>query len=107
MKGNECKLEKHGRKAGALPSQYTDERTRMKRFTISEYAELEALISEFGGDAVFRGQTKHYGPENAPSMNTSFSRAGCIPTLMLRWSHYARFILAALLGTPTSLQRLI
>jgi len=74
----------------------------MKSFTISEYQDLEAVLATFGPDALYRGQTNQYGPDDAPIMNTSFSRVGCVPPQTLRWTHYARFILAALLDRDAS-----
>ncbi|TIT31067.1 MAG: hypothetical protein E5W65_30265 [Mesorhizobium sp.] len=70
----------------------------MKKHTIATVEELKAVLAAFGPDALFRGQVRHFGTDDAPKMNTSFSRNGCIPPLMLRWSHYSGFILAALLG---------
>jgi hypothetical protein len=70
----------------------------MKTHTVTTLEELRAVLATFGTDALYRGQVRQYGPDDAPIMNTSFSRSGCIPPLMLRWSHYAGFILAALLG---------
>lgn len=70
----------------------------MEKHVIATAGELETLLAQFGPDALFRGQVRHYGTEAVPKMNTSFSRNGCMPPVMLRWSHYAGFILAALTG---------
>jgi hypothetical protein len=70
----------------------------MEKHVIRTVEELKVLLAKFGTDALFRGQVRHYGTDAAPKMNTSFSRNGCIPPIMLRWSHYAGFTLAALLG---------
>lgn len=65
---------------------------------ISSTTELTKFVAQFGDDALFRGQVRHYGGLHAPAMNTSFSRQGCIPHQMLKWAHYACFSLVALLG---------
>lgn len=70
----------------------------MRKYTVATLEELKAVLSTFGRDALFRGQVRQFGSDDAPKLNTSFLRNGCIPPLMLRWSHYAGFTLAALLG---------
>ncbi|XHB98206.1 FRG domain-containing protein [Nitratireductor sp. ac15] len=60
--------------------------------------ELTQVLSGYGSNVLFRGQVSQYGTDGAPEMSTSFMRNGCVPPLMLRWSHYASFILSALLG---------
>lgn len=55
--------------------------------------ELESAIAKYGDDALFRGQTAHYGDPNKPSVVTSFDRRGCIPSQMLKWSRYATNVL--------------
>lgn len=70
----------------------------MKNISVNSIDQLKEAVSSFGQDALYRGQTQIFGSPDAPKMSTSFSRNGCIPTTMLRWSHHARFILAALLG---------
>ena len=69
----------------------------MERLTISNAEELAAALVRFGSDSLYRGQVQHYGSLHAPAMNTSFSRQGCDPPRMLKWSHYARYALASLL----------
>ncbi len=69
----------------------------MEFWTAQTVDQLQDILSSYGKDALFRGQVRQFGTNEAPRMNTSFSRNGCIPPLMLRWSHYASFILAALL----------
>lgn len=71
----------------------------MQNHSIDTLEELEAALAMFGSDALYRGQIRNFGTDDAPKMNTSFGRNGCIPPLMLRWSHYPRFALAALLGS--------
>ncbi|MBL0866741.1 FRG domain-containing protein [Pectobacterium carotovorum] len=70
----------------------------MKKHTVASIQELKTILGEFGSGALFRGQVDQYGSDDLPKMNTSFSRKGCIPSLMQRWIHYASFALAALLG---------
>ena len=70
----------------------------MEKHSVETVEELEAVLSGYGPDALFRGQIRHFGADDAPRMNTSFTRNGCAPPLMLRWSHYSGFALAALLG---------
>lgn len=72
----------------------------MKNLEAQSVEELTTLLATFGDDAMFRGQVTNYGTEQAPRLNTSFNRNGCIPPLMLRWSHYSRFLLAALFDIP-------
>jgi hypothetical protein len=69
----------------------------MRHHRVDNLDALKSLLATFGDDVLFRGQVKEYGPPDAPIINTSFDRNGCIPPLMLRWSYYARFALAALL----------
>lgn len=70
----------------------------MLQHVVHSDIELRALLKTFDDDVLFRGQVRQYGSDASPQINTSFERQGCIPPLMLRWSHYSRFILAALLG---------
>lgn len=71
----------------------------MENHVVTDTKELRAVLQRFGQDALFRGQIRQFGTDAAPKINTSFTRNGCIPPLMLRWAHYSGFILAALLGT--------
>ncbi|WP_169195387.1 hypothetical protein [Devosia sp. MC1541] len=70
----------------------------MERHSVRSLDGLKEVIALYGSDSLFRGQVRQYEVDGAPIINTSFSRNGCIPPLMLRWSHYSSFILAALLG---------
>ena len=70
----------------------------MKQLRAGSLSELETLLAELGGDALFRGQTAHYGEPALPSVVTSFDRHGCIPSEMLKWSRYARNVLEAYTG---------
>lgn len=71
----------------------------MENHVVANAQELKAVLQKFDQDALFRGQVRQFGTDAAPKMNTSFTRNGCIPPLMLRWAHYSGFILSALLGT--------
>ena len=72
----------------------------MERLEVTSVEELKAVLARFDDDALYRGQVKHYGSLQAPAMNTSFSRQGCDPPNMLKWLHYAYYVLAPLIGTP-------
>ena len=52
----------------------------MKEYTVSSIAALEAVLSDAGSEVLYRGQTKHYGELQTPSVTTSFDRLGCIPS---------------------------
>jgi hypothetical protein len=66
---------------------------------VSSCAELEAALSAFPSEVVYRGQTKHHVDANGHlSMMTSFAREGCVPPLMLKWSQYANSVILALQG---------
>jgi len=72
----------------------------MNKVVISTLGELEEQLAKYdNGDYIFRGQNNHYvdinGNVNIPS---SFSRHGCIPPLMFKWSHYSRAIIRAFGG---------
>ncbi|ATE67110.1 FRG domain-containing protein [Rhizorhabdus dicambivorans] len=70
----------------------------MKLYTAKSLDELESLIAELGNDALFRGQSTHFGDLGKPSVQTSFDRRGCIPSEMLKWSRYARNVLDVFIG---------
>lgn len=70
----------------------------MKKIAISTLDELEILITKFGNDVLFRGQTSLYGSSDIPSVTTSFDRKGCIPNEMLKWSQYAKNVLNTFIG---------
>ncbi|MFH1344588.1 MAG: hypothetical protein ABIL01_25815 [Pseudomonadota bacterium] len=51
--------------------------------------ELEALLSSYGDEYLFRGQVRAYNsPDGSPLINSSFARMGCVPPLMLKWTHF-------------------
>lgn len=70
----------------------------MKKHKVANIQELKNILVALSPDVLFRGQVEQYGSYDHPKMNTSFSRNGCVPSLMQRWIHYASFALAALLG---------
>jgi hypothetical protein len=73
----------------------------VKKINIQTLDELEKLLSTYTNGYLFRGQTKHYLDENQEiNIPTSFSRHGCVPPLMLKWTHYANSILNAFMGYP-------
>jgi hypothetical protein len=68
----------------------------IKTIGVQSTEELVAFLATLGNGYLFRGQTgDHRDAAGLPSIKTSFSRHGCHPPLMLRWSHYARAILRA------------
>lgn len=69
-----------------------------EQIEVTSVEELKALLARFDDDALYRGQVKHYGSQQAPMMNTSFSRQGCHPPSMLKWLHYAKYALSTLIG---------
>lgn len=70
----------------------------MKEYTVSSIAALETVLSDAGPDVLYRGQTKHYGEPQTPSVTTSFDRLGCIPSEMGKWIYYASNVLEEWLG---------
>ncbi len=66
----------------------------IKTIGVQSIDELEAFLTALGNGLLYRGQTSDYrGPSGLPQISTSFSRRGCHPPHMLRWSHYAGAIL--------------
>lgn len=70
----------------------------MKTITVTTLDELEAALAEAGTNRLYRGQTRQYGAEAAPSVTTSFDRLGCIPTEMGKWTYYASNVLEGWYG---------
>jgi hypothetical protein len=59
-------------------------------------AELEVCFDKFSNGYLFRGQVKNFTDDNGEvNIPTSFSRHGCIPHIMLKWSHYSRAMIRA------------
>ncbi|MFT4254152.1 MAG: FRG domain-containing protein [Caulobacter sp.] len=68
----------------------------MRTFECGTADEIADAIAEIGPGALFRGQSREYLDGQArPQLSTSFSRQGCVPPLMLKWSHVAQAILTA------------
>ncbi|WP_426337389.1 FRG domain-containing protein [Pseudoduganella sp. R-31] len=66
----------------------------METFKCESINELAKAFEECGPNALFRGQTKEYlNTDLTPSIVTSFSRHGCIPERMLKWTHYSKALL--------------
>lgn len=60
---------------------------------------LEDHFARYSEGFLFRGQVKHYTDSiGYVSIPTSFSRHGCIPDIMFKWTHYAKAILRAFSG---------
>ena len=68
----------------------------MRTFGCGTADDIADAIAEIGPGALFRGQSREYSDDQArPHLNTSFNRQGCVPPLMLKWSHVAQAILTA------------
>lgn len=68
----------------------------MEVIEIRSTKDLCLQFSRFREGYLFRGQTSHYADSSGDvSIPTSFSRHGCIPPLMFKWSHYSKEILRA------------
>ncbi len=68
----------------------------MRTFGCGTADEIADAIAEIGPGALFRGQSREYFDDQArPHLSTSFNRQGCVPPLMLKWSHVAQAILTA------------
>ncbi|MEG1451971.1 FRG domain-containing protein [Brevundimonas sp.] len=66
----------------------------MRTFECRSVDEIASAITEIGPGALYRGQSSEYlDGEGRPNLKTSFERQGCIPPLMLKWSHAAKAIL--------------
>jgi hypothetical protein len=81
--------------AAAVP---TMEGVKMREFSVSSVKELKGVLRDAGPDVLYRGQTKHYGAVGSPSVVTSFSRMGCVPSEMGKWTYYASDVLERWLG---------
>ena len=68
-----------------------ERKEEMEKQHCKTLGELNAAIEQYGPGVFYRGQTKHYpGSDDTPSLSTSFQRRGCVPDLMIKWSHYAQ-----------------
>lgn len=71
----------------------------MKMFFAQIEEEVQQFVKAFGSGHLYRGQADFYlDDDGRVSMPTSFARKGCIPPLMLKWSHYANELLRVLGG---------
>lgn len=60
---------------------------------------LEEHFARYGEGYLFRGQVKHYTNDAGQvSIPTSFSRHGCVPDIMFKWTHYAKAMIRAFSG---------
>lgn len=75
----------------------------LQNIRVDDIVGLRDCLASFGGDLLFRGQTRHYGTAEQPSATTSFDRHGCIPPEMLRWIRYADEVIGAFTGQYSSL----
>ena len=66
---------------------------------IKSVDELDAHLEKYKSGYLFRGQVKHYVDSNGrTSIPTSFSRHGCIPDVMFKWTHYAKAMIRGFSG---------
>lgn len=66
---------------------------------IKSVDELETHLSKYKSGYLFRGQVKHYvDSKGDTSIPTSFSRHGCIPDVMFKWTHYAKAMIRGFSG---------
>ncbi|UTD55165.1 hypothetical protein [Halomonas sp. MS1] len=66
---------------------------------IKSVDELETHFLKYKSGYLFRGQVKHYVDSNGfTSIPTSFSRHGCIPDVMFKWTHYAKAMIRGFSG---------
>lgn len=65
----------------------------LKQYVAHTVDELDEILAGYGSDALFRGQTSHYGEPGSPSIITSFDRTRCIPSEMLKWCRYSQNVL--------------
>ncbi|MCQ3830188.1 hypothetical protein HXX02_12100 [Microbulbifer elongatus] len=66
---------------------------------INSVDELETHFSKYKSGYLFRGQVKHYVDSNGfTNIPTSFSRHGCIPDVMFKWTHYAKAMIRGFSG---------
>ncbi|WP_157958991.1 hypothetical protein [Salinicola endophyticus] len=66
---------------------------------IKSIDELKLHFSKYKSGYLFRGQVKHYiDSDGRASIPTSFSRHGCIPDVMFKWTHYAKAMIRGFSG---------
>ncbi|MCB9918600.1 MAG: hypothetical protein H6832_09370 [Planctomycetes bacterium] len=68
----------------------------MQTIRIANSNELTEALARLASTHLFRGQVQHYeGKDGFDGFPTSFSRHGCVPSLMRKWNCYARDTLAS------------
>lgn len=71
----------------------------MEEVEVKSIETLKSYFNEYEDGFIYRGQTGHYLDENSKtSIQTSFTRHGCIPPLMFKWSHYSKSLIRAFGG---------
>ncbi|MEJ1375861.1 MAG: FRG domain-containing protein [Candidatus Sedimenticola sp. (ex Thyasira tokunagai)] len=71
----------------------------MEDITIASLEDLESTLFKYRNGYLFRGQTSHHlNSDKKVNIPTSFTRHGCVPPLMLKWTHYANAIIRAFGG---------
>ncbi len=66
----------------------------MKILSFETVEQLSEYFDGLGPAYLFRGQTREYlDDKKQPTLSTSFSRNGCVPPNMLKWSYHARTLL--------------
>ncbi|OOH79177.1 hypothetical protein BOW65_15810 [Pseudomonas koreensis] len=71
----------------------------MIKTRIDSLSALEEHFARYGEGYLFRGQVKHYTDDvGQVSIPTSFSRHGCVPDIMFKWTHYAKVMIRAFSG---------
>src|SRR6516164_9675591 len=72
----------------------------MLTFEADTITQLAALVAQQAGEVLYRGQPNDYGSKTQSGMRTTFDRHGCLPPTMVKWLHYAEFVLRQLLLDP-------
>jgi len=71
----------------------------MEEAEVKNIHNLKSHFDKYGDGFLFRGQTgRHLDDNNNVSIQTSFTRRGCIPPLMFKWSHYSKSLIRAFGG---------
>lgn len=78
----------------------------MQTTAVQSAEALDAALAVYGDQVLYRGQTGHFATDQKSGLRTSFDRHGCIPPVMVKWSHYAEFMLRQIADDPSVLDRL-
>lgn len=71
----------------------------MEEVEVNSVDNLKSYFNKYKDGFLYRGQTGHYlDGNNKVSVQTSFTRHGCIPPLMFKWSHYSKSLIRAFGG---------